>query len=322
MPPSPRRATAAHVDIDGRRYSHIIDACVQRHLVRDLIVTVIADRTYADGLDTAIRRIGLALVDTAPPFSYGAGGCGVHVQKVQRVQEVQRVQGFKGFRGFRGFREFREFKGFGEEVARTSAKNRLPGRRVPDQLDAIANGAALWVRNRFADALYRVAEQGMRQLLAARPVAQERSGQISTDHGPWTNRTSSPRLGRFKIVSIHSSGARHAEPHSSSTGLCPTGCPSQGKPLLGNGVQKVQKLKRFKRFKKFRKFRKFRGFESGLAEGQNGFRGCKTRSWECQRRGISSVGATLVMSRLPRLDGVGTVMTKDACKAVRRTAKP
>ena len=60
-----------HVDIEGRRYSHIIDPASGMGLVEDLTVTVIAsDGLQADGLDTAIGVLGaergLALVESRP----------------------------------------------------------------------------------------------------------------------------------------------------------------------------------------------------------------------------------------------------------------
>lgn len=63
--------TEQHVDIAGRRYSHIIDPSSGMGLVDDLTVTVIARHGLcADGLDTAISVLGvdrgLALIDTRP----------------------------------------------------------------------------------------------------------------------------------------------------------------------------------------------------------------------------------------------------------------
>jgi FAD:protein FMN transferase len=60
-----------HVDIDGRRYSHIIDPSSGMGLVDDITVTVIARRGLdADGLDTAVSVLGaergLALVESRP----------------------------------------------------------------------------------------------------------------------------------------------------------------------------------------------------------------------------------------------------------------
>ncbi len=60
-----------HVDVDGRRYSHVIDPASGSGLVEDITVTVVArDGLTADGLDTAIGVIGvergLALVDRHP----------------------------------------------------------------------------------------------------------------------------------------------------------------------------------------------------------------------------------------------------------------
>ncbi len=60
-----------HVDIDGRRYSHIIDPASRKGLVDDITVTVIARHGLeADGLDTAVSVLGaargLALIETRP----------------------------------------------------------------------------------------------------------------------------------------------------------------------------------------------------------------------------------------------------------------
>jgi len=58
-----------HVDIDGRRYSHVIDPSSRMGLVDDITVTVIARQGLdADGLDTAISVLGadrgLALIES------------------------------------------------------------------------------------------------------------------------------------------------------------------------------------------------------------------------------------------------------------------
>jgi thiamine biosynthesis lipoprotein len=63
--------TEQHVDIDGRRYSHIIDPSSGMGLVDDITVTVIARRGLdADGLDTAVSVLGadrgLALIESRP----------------------------------------------------------------------------------------------------------------------------------------------------------------------------------------------------------------------------------------------------------------
>ena len=60
-----------HVDIDGRRYSHVIDPSSGMGLVDDITVTVIARHGLdADGLDTAISVLGtdrgLALIESRP----------------------------------------------------------------------------------------------------------------------------------------------------------------------------------------------------------------------------------------------------------------
>ena len=60
-----------HVDIGGRRYSHIIDPASRMALVDDITVTVIARHGLdADGLDTAVSVLGvdrgLALIESRP----------------------------------------------------------------------------------------------------------------------------------------------------------------------------------------------------------------------------------------------------------------
>jgi FAD:protein FMN transferase len=60
-----------HVDIGGRRYSHIIDPSTGMGLLEDLTVTVIARHGIdADGLDTAVSVLGtergLALIESHP----------------------------------------------------------------------------------------------------------------------------------------------------------------------------------------------------------------------------------------------------------------
>lgn len=64
-------ASAQHVDIDGVRYSHIVDPVSGAGLTDDLTVTVIAPRGLeADGLDTAISVVGpergMVLVERRP----------------------------------------------------------------------------------------------------------------------------------------------------------------------------------------------------------------------------------------------------------------
>jgi FAD:protein FMN transferase len=63
--------SAQHLDIDGQRYSHIIDPSVAAGLVDDLTVTVIAPHGLeADGLATAVSVLGaergLALIESQP----------------------------------------------------------------------------------------------------------------------------------------------------------------------------------------------------------------------------------------------------------------
>jgi thiamine biosynthesis lipoprotein len=60
-----------HMDIDGRRYSHIIDPASRMGLVDDITVTVVARHGLdADGLDTAVSVLGadrgLALIESRP----------------------------------------------------------------------------------------------------------------------------------------------------------------------------------------------------------------------------------------------------------------
>lgn len=60
-----------HLDVDGRRYSHVIDPVSRRGLVDDITVTVIAEHGVdADGLDTTMGILGvergLALVERDP----------------------------------------------------------------------------------------------------------------------------------------------------------------------------------------------------------------------------------------------------------------
>jgi thiamine biosynthesis lipoprotein len=63
--------TEQHVDVDGRRYSHIVDPSTGMGLVDDITVTVIARHGLdADGLDTAVSVLGadrgLALIESRP----------------------------------------------------------------------------------------------------------------------------------------------------------------------------------------------------------------------------------------------------------------
>jgi thiamine biosynthesis lipoprotein len=78
-----------HLDIDGRRHSHIIDPSSGMGLVDDITVTVIAPHGLeADGLDTAISVLGagrgLALIESRP---------GAAALIVQRVASGQRTSG-------------------------------------------------------------------------------------------------------------------------------------------------------------------------------------------------------------------------------------
>jgi thiamine biosynthesis lipoprotein len=63
--------TEQHLDVNGRRYSHIIDPSSKMGLVDDITVTVIArDGLDADGLDTAVSVVGkdrgLRLIESKP----------------------------------------------------------------------------------------------------------------------------------------------------------------------------------------------------------------------------------------------------------------
>lgn len=73
-------STEQHLDVDGRRYSHIIDPLSPMGVVEDLTVTVIARHGLdADGLDTAVSVLGaargMALIESR------AGAAGVIVQR-------------------------------------------------------------------------------------------------------------------------------------------------------------------------------------------------------------------------------------------------
>ncbi len=64
-------SSAQHLDVDGRRYSHIVDPSSATALVDDLTVTVVARRGVdADGLATAVSVLGaergLALIESRP----------------------------------------------------------------------------------------------------------------------------------------------------------------------------------------------------------------------------------------------------------------
>jgi thiamine biosynthesis lipoprotein len=86
-----------HLDIDGRRYSHIIDPASGTGLVSNLTVTVIADHgLYADGLDTAISVLGpergLALVDSNRAAAFVIEGTGADAKALMSVGAVERVR--------------------------------------------------------------------------------------------------------------------------------------------------------------------------------------------------------------------------------------
>jgi len=85
-----------HVDIDGRRYSHIIDPSSGIGLVDDITVTVIARHGLdADGLDTAISVLGaergLTLIESRPGAAaliIRRTGAGTTVQPSSRFLEL------------------------------------------------------------------------------------------------------------------------------------------------------------------------------------------------------------------------------------------
>ena len=85
-----------HVDIDGRRYSHIIDPSSKMGLVNDITVTVIGRNGLdADGLDTAVSVVGkdrgLALVESRPGAAaliVQRGSAGTTVTMSARFREL------------------------------------------------------------------------------------------------------------------------------------------------------------------------------------------------------------------------------------------
>ena len=87
-------ASEQHVDIDGRRYSHIIDPSSRTGLIEDLTVTVIARHGLeADGLDTAISVLGaergLQLVESRPDVA------ALVIKRSARETTVVRSTGFQ-----------------------------------------------------------------------------------------------------------------------------------------------------------------------------------------------------------------------------------
>jgi FAD:protein FMN transferase len=89
-------AGTQHVDIGGRRYSHVIDPASGMGLAGDLTVTVVArDGLTADGLDTAISVLGLdegmRLVEARPGAAalvVRRGGGGTTVTASARFQAL------------------------------------------------------------------------------------------------------------------------------------------------------------------------------------------------------------------------------------------
>ena len=82
-----------HVDIGGRRYSHIIDPPSGMGLVDDVTVTVVAPHGLeADGLDTAASVLGaergLALIESHP------GAAGLIIERTRTGTRVRQSSGF------------------------------------------------------------------------------------------------------------------------------------------------------------------------------------------------------------------------------------
>ncbi len=87
-------ASEQHLDVNGRRYSHVIDPSSGVGINDDITVTVIADSGLdADGLDTAVsvlgRERGLALIESRP---------GTAALIVERSQPGTRVSMSAAFR--------------------------------------------------------------------------------------------------------------------------------------------------------------------------------------------------------------------------------
>ena len=90
-----------HVDIDGRRYSHIIDASSGIGLVGDIAVTVVAPHGLeADGLDTAASILGadrgLALIESHP------NAAGLIIARTRTGTTVRQSSRFAGLAGVVG----------------------------------------------------------------------------------------------------------------------------------------------------------------------------------------------------------------------------
>lgn len=90
-----------YVEIDGRRYSHIIDPASGMGLAEDVTVTVVApDGLQADGLDTAVSALGvtrgLALVESRPDAAaiiVQRGAAGTRVVASSRFRALARTHG-------------------------------------------------------------------------------------------------------------------------------------------------------------------------------------------------------------------------------------
>ena len=83
-----------HLDVDGRRYSHVIDPASRMGLVDDITVTVIARNGLdADGLDTAVSLVGrdrgLALIESRP------GTAALIIQRGKTGAVVSMSSGFR-----------------------------------------------------------------------------------------------------------------------------------------------------------------------------------------------------------------------------------
>jgi len=89
-----------HLDLDGRRYSHVIDPTSRMGLVDDITVTVIARNGLdADGLDTAVSLIGrdrgLSLIESRPGSAaliVERSGAGTRVTMSSRFRELPGMQ--------------------------------------------------------------------------------------------------------------------------------------------------------------------------------------------------------------------------------------
>jgi thiamine biosynthesis lipoprotein len=84
-----------HVDIDGRRYSHVIDPASGMGLVRDITVTVVARHGLeADGLDTAVAVLG---ADRGLPLAESRGAAALVIERTAAGTSVRTTRGFPAF---------------------------------------------------------------------------------------------------------------------------------------------------------------------------------------------------------------------------------